>query len=191
MNRILLRAARLIVAPDREWQVINDEGPRPLALARYVLPLSLIPAAGWALGLWLFGNVTGVGRNAGISGVGEILYGGLLASAGVVLWILLSAGSMLAVARLFGGARDWLRALQVAAYSATPALIAGLLLIQPDLMSILIIAFFYSLYLQYLGVRHLLQVKERDAAEYVALSTILLLVSSTGIGSLGGWLGVL
>lgn len=191
MNRILLRATRLIVSPDREWQTIRDEGPRALAIARYVLPLSLIPGASWSLGLWLFGNATGVDRNAAISGVGPVLYGGWLASVGVVLWILLSAGSMLALARLFGGKRDWVRTLQVAAYSATPVLIAGLLLIQPDLMSVLIIAFFYSLYLQYAGVQHLLRVKERDAAEYTALSTILLLVSSTGIGGLGGWLGVL
>jgi hypothetical protein len=45
--------------------------------------------------------------------------------------------------------------------------------------------------LQYAGVQHVLQVKEGAAAEYVALSTILLSFLSTAIGGLGGWLGVL
>jgi hypothetical protein len=58
-------------------------------------------------------------------------------------------------------------------------------------MSILISAFFYSLFLQYAGVQHVLQIKERDAAEYVALNAMALMLLSTAIGALGGWLGIL
>jgi hypothetical protein len=191
MNSILRRAARIVAAPDQEWRSVQAEPARPLAVMLYVLLLSLIPAAGWSTGLWLFGNETNVGRGAQISGVGQIVYHGLLAAAGFVLWVVLCAATLVALARLFGAAHDWARALQVAAYSATPVALAGLLLIQPNLLSVLIIAFFYSLYLQYAGVQHVLQVKEGAAAEYVALSTILLSVLSTAIGALGGWLGVL
>ena len=157
----------------------------------YVLLLSLIPAAGWSTGLWLFGNETNVGRGAQISSVGQIAYRGLVAAAGFVLWVVLCAATLVALARLFGAARDWARALQVAAYSATPVALAGLLLIQPNLLSVLIIAFFYSLYLQYLGVQQLLKVKERDAAEFIALNTMAVMVLSTLLGALGGWLGLL
>jgi len=191
MNWIWRRAARIIAAPDAEWRSVQAEPARPPAVMLYVLVMSLIPAAGWSAGLWLFGNETDVGRGVPISGVGQIAYHGLLASVGFVLWVVLCAAAMVALARLFGGARDWARALQVAAYSGTPVALAGLLLIQPNLLSVLIIAFFYSLYLQYAGVQHVLQVKEGAAAEYVALSTILLSVLSTAIGGLGGWLGVL
>jgi len=191
MNWIWRRAARIIAAPHAEWRSVQAEPARPPAVMLYVLIMSLIPAAGWSAGLWLFGNETNVGRGVPISGVGQIAYHGLLASMGFVLWVVLCAAAMVALARLFGGARDWARALQVAAYSGTPVALAGLLLIQPNLLSVLIIAFFYSLYLQYAGVQHVLQVKEGAAAEYVALSTILLSVLSTAIGGLGGWLGVL
>jgi len=191
MNWIWRRAARIIAAPDAEWRSVRAEPARPPAVMLYVVVMSLIPAAGWITGLWLFGNETGVGRGVPISGVGQIAYHGLLAAAGFVLWVVLCAAAMVALARLFGGARDWARALQVAAYSATPVALAGLLLIQPNLLSVLIIAFFYSLYLQYAGAQHVLQVKEGAAAEYVALSTILLSFLSTAIGGLGGWLGVL
>jgi len=191
MNWIWRRAARIIAAPDAEWRSVQAEPARPPAVMLYVLVMSLIPAAGWSAGLWLFGNETGVGRGVPISGVGQIAYHGLLASIGFVLWVVLCTAAMVALARLFGGARDWARTLQVAAYSGTPVALAGLLLIQPNLLSVLIIAFFYSLYLQYAGVQHVLQVKEGAAAEYVALSTILLSVLSTAIGGLGGWLGVL
>jgi len=191
MNSILRRAARIVAAPDQEWRSVQAEPARPLAVMLYVLLLSLIPAAGWSAGLWLFGNETDVGRGAQISGAGQIAYRGLVASAGFVLWVVLCAAAMVALARLFGGARDWARALQVAAYSATPVALAGLLLIQPNLLSVLIIAFFYSLYLQYLGAQHLLNVKERDAAEFVALNTMAVMLLSTLVGALGGWLGLL
>ena len=191
MNWIWRRAARIVAAPDQEWRSVQAEPARPLAVMLYILLLSLIPAAGWSTGLWLFGNETSVGRGAQISGVGQIAYRGLLAAAGFVLWVVLCAATLVALARLFGAARDWARALQVAAYSATPVALAGLLLIQPNLLSVLIIAFFYSLYLQYMGVQQLLNVKERDAAEFVALNTMALMLLSTVLGAFGGWLGLL
>ena len=191
MNSILRRAARMVAASDQEWRSVQAEPARPLAVMLYVLLLSLLPAAGWITGLWLFGNETSVGRGAQISGAGQIAYRGLLASMGFVLWVVLCAATLVALARLFGGARDWARALQVAAYSATPVALAGLLLIQPNLLSTLIIAFFYSLYLQYMGVQHVLNVKERDAAEFVALNTMALMLLSTVLGAFGGWLGLL
>lgn len=190
MNWILRRAARIIVAPDQEWQNVRTEAPRPLAAMLFISVLSLIPAGGWTLGLWLFGNMTGVGPAAAISG-GRIAAGGVLASGGMIMWVVLSAVSMTALARLFSGERGSGRALQVAAYSATPVAVAGLLLIHPDLLSVLIIAYFHSLYLQYSGVQRVLHVKAGEAAEYVALSTLLLSVLSTLAGALGGWLGVL
>lgn len=190
--RAWLRAVRLTVAPNEEWRTIRDEKPRARAiLALFVLPLALIPAASWSLGLLLFGDDGRSARNGVAFGIAQVVHGGLIAFFGVVLSICLCALSILVLAPLFSCLRDWRRALQVAAYSAAPVLIGGLVLILPDLVYTLILAFFHSLYLQYAGLQHVLAVKERDAAEYVALSTVLLMVFSTVMGALGGWLGVL
>ena len=191
MQRIVLRALRLIVSPDDEWRSIREEEPSPAVIARFVLPLAIIPAASWGLGLMLFGIGMANGRGGAVLGIGQIVYSGLIAYIGVVLSICLCAVAIAALAPLFACPRDWPRALQVAAYSAAPVLIGGLVLVLPDLASLLILAFFHSLYLQYAGLQHVLAVKERDSAEYVALSTVLLMVLSTIMGALGGWLGAL
>lgn len=191
MNQCLQRAGRMMFAPNAEWPAIADERPLPgRVFARFVLPLALIPGIGWSLGLVLFGNQVIAGEKVA-PGIAQIAYGGLTAVSGILLWVSLSAACMIVIGRLFGGSGDWQRALQVAAFSATPVMLSGLLLMLPDLMSILIIAFFHSLYLQYLGIQHVLRVKESNAAEFVALNTIALMVLSTAVGSLGSWLGML
>ena len=190
MLRALLRAVRLTVAPGEEWPKIRDEGPRVLPIiALFVLPLTLIPAASWSLGLLLFGNDAG-GSHSDLDLV-RIMRGGLIAYFGVVLSIGLCAVSIVILAPLFAGRRNWPRALQVAAYSAAPVLLSGLVLIVPNLAYVLILPFFHSLYLQYAGLQHVLGVRERDAAEYVALSCMLLMVFSTALGAFAGWLGIL
>lgn len=181
----LPRAARMIVAPTAEWKIIAHQRVRTVAmLASYVMPLALIPAAGWSLGLAKFG----VAGQAGVEAK-ALIHGALLAFVGTLLWIGLSAASMALLARVFGAGRDWLRALQVAAYSATPVMLTGCALVWPDLLSVLVIAFFHSLYLQYGGVRYVLNVKESQAAEFVALSTVTLMVASTVLGAIATALG--
>ena len=192
MSRILHRVARIIAAPGAEWAAIANERTRTSELLwRFILPLSLIPGTACAIGLWLAKEESRASRNAAIAGIDQGISGGLVTAIGGVLWILLSAVSLRLVVRLFDGVRDWVLALQVAAYSATPMLLAGVLLIQPDLVAVLVVAFFHSLYLQFLGVQRVLQVKETHAAEFVALSTLLLSVLLTVAGSLGSSLGVL
>ncbi|CAN0119991.1 unnamed protein product [Phaeothamnion confervicola] len=190
MLRALLRAVRLTAAPENEWRAIRNEAPRAgSVLALFVLPLSLIPAASWSLGLLLYGNDAG-GSHTELDSI-QIVRGGLVAYLGMVLSIGLCAASINIVAPLFACRRDWPRALQVAAYSASPVLIAGLVLLVPNLAYVLILPFFHSLYLQYAGLQHVLGVRERDAAEYVALSSMLFLGISTALGAVGMWAGVL
>ena len=190
MLRALLRAVRLTVAPGKEWPKIRDEGPRVLPIiALFVLPLALIPAASWSLDLLLFGNDAG-GSHTDLDLI-QIVWRGLITYFGVLLSIGLCAASITLLAPLFAGRRNWPRALQVAAYSAAPVLLSGLVLIVPNLAYVLILPFFHSLYLQYAGLQHVLGVRERDAAEYVALSSMLLMVFSTALGAFAGWLEIL
>lgn len=187
----LLRAVRLTVSPGDEWRTICEEEPRPRAIvAFFVLPLALIPAASWIAGLLLFGQDPDGGRGGTSMDIGQILRGGLAAYFGMVLSVCLCAASIVIVAPLFTGVRSWPRALQVAAYSAAPVLLGGLMLILPNLVFALIVPFFHGLYLQYAGLQHVLGVKERDAAEYVALSTMLLMALSTAVGALAMRAGI-
>src|SRR5258706_15943816 len=114
MSRALLRAVRLIVSPNDEWQAIRHEETRARTLvALFVLPLALIPAASWSLGLLLFGNAAGRERDGAALELAQIVPGGLIVFFCVVLSIGLCAVSIVVLAPLFGSARDWPRALQV------------------------------------------------------------------------------
>jgi len=181
----LQRAVRLTFSPELEWQAIHREVPGQRSLlARFVLPMACVPALSWSIGLALSegSTATDLGRAAHRGGV--VFFGSLLS-------IFLLAASMYVLAPLFVPARDWARAFQVAAYSSAPVLLGGMLLLFPDIAYAILLPALQSFYLQYVGVHCILGAKEGEAAEYVALGIVLLVVTSTLAGAFGAWLGVL
>ncbi len=69
-------------------------------------------------------------------------------------------------------------------------MLSGVLLVLPMLSFATLLAVCHSFYLQYVGVNRVLGVKEGEAAEYVALVAVLLVVSSTLLGALASWVGI-
>lgn len=190
MTEALKRAVRMVLWPNDEWRAISNEVPRPLALLTgFVVPLACIPAASWSVGLAVFGGKGVVARDSTSPSVGEIVNGGLQALMGSVASILLVAAALFVLAPLFARPRNWPRAFQVAVYSSSPVLLAGVLLILPDLVFALMVAAVHSFYLQYLGVQYVLGAKEGDAAEYVALVIVLVIMGSTLLGALSAMTG--
>lgn len=153
-------------------------------LTSFVMPLAFLPAASWSVGLML-------SSEAGRGGIGLILHRGVVTYFGTVLSVFLLAASLYLLAPLFNLARDWARAFQVAAFSSAPVLLAGLLLAIPNLAFSTLIGVFHSFYLQYSGVHYVLGAKEGDAAEYVALVAVALVVASTFMGAAGSAAGIL
>lgn len=178
------RAVRVTLLPGTEWLVILREAPDLRGMTAFVLLLACIPAASWSLGLLLFGDGPSV-ELASTAHRGAIVYLGSVLSIGLL------ALSFLILAPVFGVGRNWGRTLQVAVYSSAPVLLAGFLLIIPDLVIAILLAAFQSFYLQYVGVQHLLGVKEDQAAEFVALCIVVLMIASTILGAFGGWIGVM
>ena len=129
--------------------------------------------------------------DAGRDGIWLIAHRAAVTYLGSILSVYLLAAALYLLAPLFNLARDWRRAFQVAAFSSAPVLLAGLLLAIPNLAFATLIGVFHSFYLQYSGVRHVLGAKERDAAEYVALVAIALIVASTFMGAAGSAAGIL
>lgn len=185
MNWVVGRAVRITVSPGAEWLAIMQETPvRYRTLASFVLPLACIPAGSWCLGLLLSSDAPAA-EFAWIAHRWAIVYVGALLSVGLL------ATSLFVVAPVFGAVRSWARALQIAVYSSAPVLVAGFLLITPDLVAATLLAAFHSFYLQYVGVQHLLGIKEDQAAEFVALEIVLFIVMSTFLGAFGSGLGLM
>jgi hypothetical protein len=192
MYRALNRAVRLVVSPDEEWRTIVSEVPDPRSvLFLFVLPMACIPAVAWSFNLSLFGSEGGLGRERVALETAQVLRSGFGVWASSVLSVLVLAAAIYLLAPLFVPARDWPRALIAASYSAAPLFLGGVILAFPDLAFACLLAAFQGCYLLYCGVQHVIGVKEDKAAEFVALSIVLLIFASTILGSLGSAAGVL
>ena len=186
------RAFRLVLCPEEEWRAIASEAAEQWRiLALFVLPLGSIPAAAWSAKLALFGSEDGQLGEGTAAGLAQVLQGGLTVWVCTVLSVLVLASSIYALAPLFVPSRDWPRALQVAAYSSAPVWLGGIILAIPDAAYIVLLAVLQACYVMYAGLKRVLGVKEDNAAEYVALSIVLLSLVTTLLGALGGALGML
>lgn len=88
-----------------------------------------------------------------------------------------------ALAPVFGVARSWDRSLAVAAYASTPVLLSWFLMLYPPFIVLPIVGLLHCFALCYLGVQHVLECRESEAALFVAAAWVF-----SGIGGmlLGG-----
>jgi len=167
---ILQRAKKIILTPKTEWPVIAAEEPNTVEIFKgYVLPLALVPAAAHIIGL----GVIGKGMMSSFSwGIAVALIQFILAFVGVYL----SAWAISLLAPKFGSREDMGRAIQLVAYSYTPAWVAGILGIVPALGILAFLGGLYGLYLMYLGLPHLMNTPQQKVVGYLVVSILVVMV---------------
>lgn len=177
---IVQRVINIITKPKEEWNIIANETPNVGNIfTLYVLPLLLIPTVSQIIGLGLIGKKIGVGLwsvkvkswELGITTGISTFIGGLIAIYLVALVIDLLAPS-------FGSEKNFGRSFQLAAYSWTPAWIAGIFYIFPALGIIAILAGIYGLVLLYLGIAPLKKTPADKIAVYFIVSLVVVIVIS-------------
>src|SRR4030095_16048080 len=87
----------------------------------------------------------------------------LFIATGVFLYALLID----ALAPTFNGTSNRVQAVKVAAYSATPGLVAGIFLLIPDLAILMAIGVLYCFYLIFLGLPKLMKVPADRTVPYI------------------------
>lgn len=185
MVEALKAAVRLTLFPSLELgKVAGGSCDSWRLLRQFVLPLACIPALSWCLGLLLF---SGDAPPA----LPLVVRSGAVVYVSTVISIYLLSASICLLARLFLPVRDWQRAFQVAALSAAPVMLSGVLLVVPNLAFATLLAVAHSFYLQYVGTIRVLGIPEGEAAEFVALVSVLFVSWSTLVGALGSALGLL
>lgn len=169
------RVKRLLVSPTQEWAVIKDEEHTVAGLyTRYVMILAAIPAVATFIG-WSVIGYGGLGTTYRIPiGIGV---------ANMVLYYVLTLGSVYLIALLidmqapnFGGERNFIQALKVAAFFPTAAWLAGVFFILPSLTILAVLGALYSLWLLYTGLGQLMGVAEERSAGYVMIVVIAAIV---------------
>ena len=164
------RAKNIILNPKGEWQAIAAEEPNiGQIFTGYVLPLALIPTIAHVLGMGLIG----------MGMLHSFTYG---VAAGLVQFILAFIGVYLTafvvdlLAPNFGSQKNLGRAVQLVAYSYTPAWVAGLLYIIPFLSWLAWLGSLYSLYLLYLGLPATMKTPEDKVVVYLIVTIVVLIV---------------
>jgi hypothetical protein len=191
MQRLVRRAANIILRPESEWSAIAGERSAWLEVGwRYLAPLALIsPLAygcsvliGGASGLRPFADVEAAWHFALLSaGSGFVVSPLSVTVIALVIWL---------VAPLYAGRRSFSDAFRVVTYAGTPVWLSGIVLIAPLdrfplLSAIIVIAIMHCMFLFYLGLHHVMKVPRRDAAECTAI----VVVGGIMLSSIAGYYG--
>lgn len=161
---IVERVQNLLLAPRREWDAIAQEPATLQGLfTNYVMILAAIPAVSNFIGY----AVIGIGdvRMPMSYAVMQFVITYALTLAGVYLLALLID----ALAVPFGGQKNFLMALKIAAYAPTAAWLAGAFKMVPWLAILSLVGGLYSLYTLYLGLPALMKAPENQSVGYIAV----------------------
>ncbi len=178
------RVKGILLSPQTEWDTIEGESETVGSLyTNYIIPLAAIPAIAQFIGLTFMGvSVLGVTFRTSVSaGLEGQVVRYLLTLAGVYVVALIID----ALAPTFGGTKNPVQALKVAAYSSTAAWVAGVFMILPAL-GLLTILGLYSLYLLYLGLPRLMKAPTEKAMGYTVVVVVAVLVVFMIIGAIVG-----
>jgi hypothetical protein len=180
------RAKNICLNPKHEWTVIAGESTATGTLITgYVLPLAILSAIAGLIGGSLIGHsvpLAGAYRIPIVTGMVFAIYHVAMAIVSVfVLSLVISA-----LGPSFGGTKNQRQALKVAAYSYTPAWIAGVLTAVPMLGMLAFLGAIYGLYLLYLGLPKLMKSPEEKSLVYTAVVVICAIVIGAVIGVVGG-----
>lgn len=190
---LIQRATNISLRPNSEWEVIAPETTTTADLYKsYIVPLAAIGPVASFIGL----SVVGIGipflgsiRLPFLAGISSAITQYVLALLSIYLIALL----INALAPTFNGEKNQMQALKLAAYSYTPAWIAGILYLLPALGMLALLAGLYSLYVLYLGLPVLMKAPKEKAVGYTAIVVVCALVLSivigavaTAIGGIGG-----
>jgi hypothetical protein len=178
------RIKRLILSPTAEWQAIEAESMTAMGIfTSWVVPLAAIGPIAGLIGAQLFGfGFLGVHYRPSIIGSVEAA---LIHYVSSLVGIFLMALIIDALAPSFGGTKNAVAAMKVAAFSATAALIVGIVQIMPSLFFLGLLGF-YSLYLMWIGLPLLMKPPADKAVAYYAVSLVVCVVVFAVAGAVAG-----
>jgi hypothetical protein len=177
METLTSRARAILFEPRATFKEIDSEFTKPgMIWGKYVIPLALLGPVMGALGRFIFGRRMG-GATLGdsVTLTGALIWGAVAFIVAIAaIFILAKIISNLAPG--FGGQKNDVQALKVAAYASTPSLIAGVFAIHGLFYIVTIFISLYSLYLLYIALPILMKVPQDRAMGYTAVIIITAIV---------------
>lgn len=181
-TNLIERVKNILLNPKLEWRVIFAEQPNTMKiLFGYVLILALIATIAAIVGYGFLGNII----------AGSTFYSwptafeeGIIQFASVVIIVFLTAWIVDELAPSFESEKDFGRSFQLVAYSITPGLLAGIILLVPSLSRIMAVLMLYDIYLFYTGLPVLKRTPQDKVAGYVIITIISFIIISIIIATI-------
>lgn len=178
------RAKNIVCQPEAEWPVIEPEQISAQVLyTGYIMPLAAIGPVAMLIGMSLIGlEIPSIGtvRIPLPTLVPQVMVGyGLGLAAVYVLALIIDA-----LAPTFGGKRDRMQALKVAAYGATASWVGGIFHLVPALGILGLLAGCYTLYLFSLGLPVLMKSPPERSLGYAMAIMVAAIVLTAVVGIL-------
>jgi len=182
---MVARIKGILLTPAAEWAKIDAEPMTTQGIITgWVVPLAAIPALAGLIGMLTFGigwlgtrftpPMTFVITNA--------VAGYVLAIVGIFLLALVID----ALATSFGGTKNPVQAMKVAAFSATAGWVGGIFAIVPMLGIIGLLFALYGLYLMFVGLPMLMRVPQDKAIGYFLVTLVVAIVVYIVVGAVVG-----
>lgn len=182
---IVERAKNILLKPKETWPVIAAEPATTQSIyVPYVMLLAAIGPLASFIGGQVFGiTVFGVTYHPPLAGalVSAIVSYGLSLATIFILALVIDG-----IAPNFGGEKNQVQALKVAAYSATAGWVGGIFGILPALAVIGLLFALYGLYLLYLGLPVLMKVPQDKALVYTVVVVVVYIVLFLIVGAVIG-----
>jgi len=186
------RVKNILLSPRAEWQVIDAEPATVSSLyTGYIAPLAAIPAVCGAIGLAVFGYSIPLAGGTYRVPITTALTNAVVSFVFQLVGVYLFAFIVDALATSFGGTKNMMQALKLAAYSATPVWILGILSLFPGMTKMLgLVGVLYMLYLFFIGLPVCMKAPQDKAIGYAVVSIIAMFVVVLVLGAVAGLLGV-
>ncbi|HYX05208.1 MAG TPA: Yip1 family protein [Bacteroidales bacterium] len=171
INAIVNRAINIIVKPAEEWeQVKNEDMPSRQIFLQYLLPFIILMGAASIVGNSLFSTTM-----FSSFGFGYVLFSAVVNMVISFLGVYISAYIINELAGSFDTAKNINNVFKVVIYSFTPYFVASIITgLVPQLIFIQLFGF-YSFYLLWVGMNHLLSPPEDKRAGYVVVSGLIII----------------
>jgi hypothetical protein len=183
-SNLIQRVKDILLRPSPTWDVIETEPATVGSLYKgYILPLAAIPVVCGLIGMLVFGiGAFGINYKPSIgSAIASAVVQYVLSLVSVFVLALIIDG----LAPTFGGQKNQIQALKVAAYSSTASWVAGVFGLVPALAFLTLLGL-YSLFLLYKGLPRLMKSPEDKSVPYIAVIIIAGIVMAIVVAAITG-----
>ncbi len=183
---LFARVKDILLKPNETWNVIDGESDTIQSLyTRYIIPLAAIGPVAGAIGMIAFGIPIPFLGTIRLGIVSSLVIGltGFISSLVTVFVLSLIID---ALAPSFGGTKNNIKALQVAAYANTAAWVVGIFRIIPAMGILASLLGLYSLYLLIVGAPKLMKVQQDKSVGFIVVIILLTILAFFVLGIVSG-----